>query len=82
MYAFTATNVYRTLDFDEAEKQYQERHKHLSKWFFKHQVTKEKTNDDVENDDDEKEKKSTNKNKRDFKLLDAEDWINEKDEDS
>jgi len=81
LYAFTATNVYRTLDFDEAEKQYQERHKHLSKWFLKHQITKEKTHDDeIENDDDEKGKKSTNKTKRDFKLLDAEDWINEKDE--
>jgi len=80
-YAFTPTNVYKTLDFDEAEKQYQERHKHLSKWFLKHQVTKEKTNDDeIENDGDQRGKKSTNKSKRDFKLLDAEDWVNEQEE--
>ncbi|CAF1140522.1 unnamed protein product [Rotaria sp. Silwood1] len=79
-YGFTPTNVYKTLDFDEAEKQYQERHKHLSKWFLKHQVTKEKDNEDNIENDDEKEKKSTNKNKRSFKLLDTEDWINENEE--
>ncbi|CAF3245372.1 unnamed protein product [Rotaria sp. Silwood2] len=80
-YGFTPTNVYKTLDFDEAEKQYQERHKHLSKWFLKHQVTKEKdVEDNNAENDDEKGKKSTNKNKRSFKLLDTEDWINENEE--
>ncbi|CAF1122954.1 unnamed protein product [Rotaria sordida] len=79
-YGFTPTNVYKTLDFDEAEKQYQERHKHLSKWFLKHQVTKEKDTEDSVENDDEKGKKSTNKNKRSFKLLDTEDWINENEE--
>jgi hypothetical protein len=81
-YGFTPTNVYKTLDFDEAEKQYQERYKHLSKWFLKHQVTKEKSNDDdeIEVDNGEKGKKLTIKGKRDLKLLDAEDWINEREE--
>ena len=81
-YAFTPTNVYKTLDFDEAEKQFQERHKNLSKWFLKHQVTKEKGGDDDEPEIEggEKGKSSTGKSKRDLKLLDAEDWINEKEE--
>jgi len=81
-YGFTPTKVYETMDFDEAEKQYQERHKHLSKWFHKHQVKPEKgTDDDIENDDDDnKGKKSTSKRKGDFKLLDADDWIDDKDE--
>ncbi|CAF0895097.1 unnamed protein product [Rotaria sordida] len=81
-YAFTPTSVYKTLDFDEAEKQYQERHKHLSKWFLKHQVKKEKINEDeIENHNDEKGNKSKDKNKRSFKLLDSEDWVNENEED-
>lgn len=79
-YGFTPTNVYKTLDFEEAEKQYQERHKHLSKWFLKHQITKEKDGDDAADNEDEKGKKSTSKNKRGFKLLDTEDWANENDE--
>ncbi|CAF3752800.1 unnamed protein product [Adineta steineri] len=80
-YGFSPTNVYNTLDFDEAEKQYQERHKHLSKWFFKHQVKSEKEGgDDIEHTD-EKGKPSKTKNKREFKLLDAEDWINENEDD-
>jgi transcription initiation factor TFIIF subunit alpha len=80
-YAFTPTNVYKTLDFDEAEKQYLERHKHLSKWFLKHQVTKEKDpEDEIEDEDGTRGKKSTNKTKREFKLLDADDWIHEKEE--
>jgi transcription initiation factor TFIIF subunit alpha len=80
-YGFTPTNVYKTLDFDEAEKQYQERYKHLSKWFLKHQVTKEKGDDDeIEDEDGVKGKKTINKTKRDLKLLDAEEWINDKEE--
>ncbi|CAF3854662.1 unnamed protein product [Adineta steineri] len=80
-YGFSPTNVYNTLDFDEAEKQYQERHKHLSKWFFKHQVKSEKEGgDDIEHTD-EKGKPSKGKSKREFKLLDAEDWINENEDD-
>jgi transcription initiation factor TFIIF subunit alpha len=78
-YGFSPTNVYKTLDFDEAEKQFQERHKNLSKWFLKHQVAKEKgDNDEPEIESGEKKgKPSTSKSKRDLKLLDAEDWINE-----
>ncbi|CAM4881581.1 unnamed protein product [Rotaria socialis] len=79
-YGFTPTNVYKTLDFEEAEKQYQERHKHLSKWFMKHQVAKEKGDDDSIENDDEKGRKTTTKSKRSFKLLDNEDWINENEE--
>ena len=80
-YAFTPTNVYKTLDFDEAEKQFQERHKNLSKWFLKHQVVKGKDTDDVpEEGVGEKGKKSKTKTKRDFKLLDVDDWAEDKEE--
>ena len=80
-YAFAPTNVYKTLDFDEAEKQFQERHKNLSKWFLKHQITKEKEGDDaVEEEGAGKGKKPKGKGKRDFKLLDADDWAEEKED--
>ncbi|CAF4510445.1 unnamed protein product, partial [Rotaria sp. Silwood2] len=79
-YTFTQTNVHKTVDFDEAEKQNQERCKHLDKWFPKQQAMKEKnTEDDIQNNN-EKDTKSTNKNKRDLQLLDAEEWIHENDE--
>jgi hypothetical protein len=46
----------------------------------KYQITKEKdTEDNIENDD-EKGTKSTNKNKHNIRLLDAEECINEKNE--
>lgn len=81
-YAFTPTNVYKTLDFDEAEKQFQERHKNLNKWFLKHQITKEKDPSDVPEDGEggEKGKKSKGKTNRDFKLLDVDDWAEDKEE--
>jgi transcription initiation factor TFIIF subunit alpha len=78
-YAFTPTNVDKTLDFDEAEKQFQDRHKNLSKWFSNHKVPKEKDAEGEAENDDEKGKKAT-KTKRDFKLLDNEDWVNEREE--
>ena len=78
-YSFTPTNVYKTLDFDEAEKQYQDRHKILSKWHQTHQLAKKKDDDDENEGSGTSKKKTPAKPKREFKLLDAEDWINEKD---
>lgn len=79
-YGFTPTNVYKTLDFDEAEKQYKERYKNLSKWSAKYQLTKGQDGEDNPENDDEKGKKATSKGKRSFKLLDTEDWIDEREE--
>ncbi|CAF0748706.1 unnamed protein product [Adineta ricciae] len=79
-YGFTPTNVYKTLDFDEAEKQFQERHKHHSKWYLMHKVKSENDPGDDGDNDDEKGKKKTGKGKRDFKLLDAEEWANDNEE--
>ena len=74
-YGFTPTNVFKTLDFDEAEKQYDERSKTLSKWFSNHKVAKEKGPDDDGEDEDGKGKKSGGgKRKNDFKLLDTDEW--------
>ena len=79
-YSFTPTNVYKTLDFDEAEKHYQERHKNLSKWFLEHKVKNDNDKEDgMNNDNDEKESKSKTKANRSFQLLDTEDWIHESD---
>jgi transcription initiation factor TFIIF subunit alpha len=79
-YAFTPTNVYKTLDFDEAEKQFQERHKNLNKWFLKHKLPTEKDTDGDGENEDGKQKKTTSKSKREFKLLDADEWSHEKEE--
>ncbi|CAF4073727.1 unnamed protein product [Rotaria sordida] len=52
-YTFTQTNVHKTVDFDEAEKQNQERRKHLDKWFPKQQAMKEKnTEDNIQNNNE------------------------------
>ena len=73
-YGFTPTNVYKTMGFDEAEKQYSDRNKTLSKWFKTHQVAKEKDPDEEAEDEEGKGKKGPSKRKNDFKLLDTEEW--------
>lgn len=79
-HGFSPTNVYKTLEFDEAEKQYQERHKNLSKWFLKHQAKNENGAEEDADGEKDKGKKTAKKGKRDFKLLDSEDWIHEEEE--
>jgi transcription initiation factor TFIIF subunit alpha len=76
-YSFTPTNVYETLDYDEAEKQYEERHKKLSKWFSTHKVTKEKDEDDAEI---EKGKRTVGMKKNDLQLLDIDEWRQQQDD--
>lgn len=80
-YGFTPTNVFKPLGYDEAEKQYDERSKTLSKWFNNHKVVKEKDPEDDGEDEDGKGKKSGGgKRKNDFKLLDTDEWDQGQDE--
>ncbi|CAF1506656.1 unnamed protein product, partial [Didymodactylos carnosus] len=82
-YSFTPTNVYKTLDFDQAEMEFENRHRNLSKWFLKHQSKKDEAKEAEEEEDGEGQKKSGKQNgkKNEFKLLNKEDYVDEEEDD-
>jgi len=75
-YSFTPTNVYKPVDFDEAEKLYLERDKKLSKWAQTSRPTKEK-DPDAEDEENEGGKKSTSKKRSDLQILDIDEFKRE-----
>ena len=77
-YGFTPVNVYKTMDFDEAEQKYQDRHKTLSKWM--NTYAPKKSEDPEEANETVKGAKQVKKGKDGFKLLDTEEWTNENEE--
>lgn len=76
-HSFTPTNVFKTLDYDEAEKQYDERHKKLSKWVTTHMPTK---GEHEESEETPSSKKGSRAKLNDFKLLDTDDFNFDNDE--
>ena len=74
-YGFTPVNVYKTMDFDEAEQKFQDRHKTLSKWMTTY--GQKKSEDPEETTEIVKGVKQAKKAKDGFQLLDTEEWMNQ-----